>query len=180
MPALGQSVSFGRFMTESLDWEKWSSFSQNRYVEEAERYSKPGSVAQKKAFFEAHYKNLAAKKKAEAEAAALLEQQSKAQEQEILAVLDSEPVVDSNPDVVLKTEESASVLDSIEKETEFSEAVKVEHSNSKVIRLIVFGFISFSLFEVIDVFMSLVAERSSSSDYDQEKEDTFFFFFEGD
>lgn len=56
-------------MSESLAWEKWSTFSHNRYVEEAERYSRPGSVAQKKAFFEAHYKNLAARK-----AAVLLEQ----------------------------------------------------------------------------------------------------------
>jgi len=63
-------VSFGRFTTESLAWEKWSTFSTNRYVEEAERYSKPGSVAEKKAFFEAHYKKLAAQK-----AAALLEQE---------------------------------------------------------------------------------------------------------
>ncbi|KAF2316522.1 hypothetical protein GH714_041863 [Hevea brasiliensis] len=67
--ALGQSISFGRFMSESLAWEKWSTFSHNRYVEEAERFSRPGSVAQKKAYFEAHYKNLAARK-----AAALLEQ----------------------------------------------------------------------------------------------------------
>lgn len=67
---LGESVSFGRFTTESLAWEKWSTFSTNRYVEEAERYSKPGSVAEKKAFFEAHYKKLAAQK-----AAALLEQE---------------------------------------------------------------------------------------------------------
>ncbi|RDX96711.1 Protein WVD2-like 7, partial [Mucuna pruriens] len=67
--ALGQSISFGRFMSESLAWEKWSTFSHNRYVEEAERFSRPGSVAQKKAFFEAHYKKLAAQK-----AAALLEQ----------------------------------------------------------------------------------------------------------
>ncbi|EOY02638.1 hypothetical protein QUC31_018068 [Theobroma cacao] len=66
---LGQSISFGRFMSESLAWEKWSTFSHNKYVEEAERYSRPGSVAQKKAFFEAHYKSLAARK-----AAALLEQ----------------------------------------------------------------------------------------------------------
>ena len=67
--ALGQSISFGRFMTESLSWEKWSTFSHKRYVEEAEKYSRPGSVAEKKAFFEAHYKRVAAKK-----AAALLEQ----------------------------------------------------------------------------------------------------------
>ncbi|KAL7232702.1 hypothetical protein ACSBR2_010668 [Camellia fascicularis] len=70
MHALGESISFGRFMTESLSWEKWSSFSHNRYVEEASRYAQPGSVAQKKAFFEAHYKRIAAAKKA----AALLEQ----------------------------------------------------------------------------------------------------------
>lgn len=69
MHALGESVSFGRFMSESLAWEKWSTFSHNRYVEEAERYAQKGSVAQKKAFFEAHYKRIAAKK-----AAALLEQ----------------------------------------------------------------------------------------------------------
>ncbi|KAL3526135.1 hypothetical protein ACH5RR_014507 [Cinchona calisaya] len=67
--ALGESVSFGRFVSESLAWEKWSTFSHNRYVEEAEKYAQPGSVAQKKAFFEAHYKRIAAKK-----AAALLEQ----------------------------------------------------------------------------------------------------------
>ncbi|KAK9272262.1 hypothetical protein L1049_002633 [Liquidambar formosana] len=67
--ALRDSVSFGRFVSESLAWEKWSSFSHNRYVEEAEKYAQPGSVAQKKAFFEAHYKRLAAKK-----AEALLEQ----------------------------------------------------------------------------------------------------------
>ncbi|XP_048632133.1 protein WVD2-like 7 isoform X3 [Brassica napus] len=75
--ALGQSVSFGRFMSEKLDWEKWSSFpTQNRYVAEAERYSRPGSVAQKKAFFEAHYKKLAAARKAAAEEALLLRQQT--------------------------------------------------------------------------------------------------------
>ncbi|GAB4848033.1 hypothetical protein Ancab_002693 [Ancistrocladus abbreviatus] len=69
MYALGESVSLGRFMSESLAWEKWSSFSRNHYVEEAEKYSKPGSVAQKKAYFEAHFKRMAALK-----AAALLEQ----------------------------------------------------------------------------------------------------------
>ncbi|XP_027153292.1 protein WVD2-like 7 isoform X3 [Coffea eugenioides] len=71
--ALTSSVSFGRFVSESLVWEKWSSFNQNRYLEEAEKYSKPGSVAEKKAYFEAHYKKIAARK-----AAPLLEQQSAA------------------------------------------------------------------------------------------------------
>ncbi|WJX33528.1 hypothetical protein P8452_21727 [Trifolium repens] len=62
--ALGESISFGRFMSESLDWEKWSAFTCNRYVEEAEKYSKLGSVAAKKAYFEAHYKRKAAEKSA--------------------------------------------------------------------------------------------------------------------
>lgn len=57
-------------MSESLAWEKWSSFSHNRHLEEVEKFSKPGSVAQKKAYFEAHYKRIAAAKKA----AALLEE----------------------------------------------------------------------------------------------------------
>ncbi|MCI21387.1 neurofilament heavy polypeptide-like [Trifolium medium] len=77
MKAFEESVSFGRFMTETLEWEKWSTFSHNRYVEEAERISKPGSVAQKKAFFEAHYKKLAAQK-----AAALLEKSDSLKKQE--------------------------------------------------------------------------------------------------
>ncbi|CAH2080103.1 unnamed protein product [Thlaspi arvense] len=64
--ALSQSVSFGRFMTENLEWGKWSSFSHKKYVDEAEKFSQPGSVAQKKAFFEAHYKKIAEAKKAKA------------------------------------------------------------------------------------------------------------------
>ncbi|KAK7312013.1 hypothetical protein RJT34_10550 [Clitoria ternatea] len=62
--ALGESISFGRFMSETLDWGKWSTFSHNRYVEEAEKYSKPGSVAAMKAYFEAHYKKKAAERAA--------------------------------------------------------------------------------------------------------------------
>ncbi|CAL9224041.1 unnamed protein product [Arabidopsis halleri] len=64
--ALSQSVSFGRFVTENLEWGKWSSFSHKKYVDEAEKFSQPGSVAQKKAFFEAHYKKIAEAKKAKA------------------------------------------------------------------------------------------------------------------
>ncbi|KAL6969499.1 hypothetical protein U1Q18_029212 [Sarracenia purpurea var. burkii] len=56
------SVSFGRFESDSLSWEKWSSFSTNKYLEEVEKCSTPGSVAQKKAYFEAHYKRIAAQK----------------------------------------------------------------------------------------------------------------------
>ncbi|GAV81325.1 TPX2 domain-containing protein [Cephalotus follicularis] len=61
-PALEVSVSFGRFDNDSLSWEKWSSFSPNKYLEEVEKFATPGSVAQKKAYFEAHYKKIAAKK----------------------------------------------------------------------------------------------------------------------
>ncbi|KAJ4959782.1 hypothetical protein NE237_019692 [Protea cynaroides] len=56
--ALEVSVSFGRFENELLSWEKWSSFSQNKYLEEVEKCSTPGSVASKKAYFEAHYKKI--------------------------------------------------------------------------------------------------------------------------
>ncbi|KAL2545088.1 uncharacterized protein Fot_14321 [Forsythia ovata] len=76
MLALGESISFGRFMLESLSWEKWSTFSHKKYDEEVERYSQPGSVAQKKAFFEAHYKRITAQK-----VAALLEQANSVDEQ---------------------------------------------------------------------------------------------------
>lgn len=60
--ALTSSISFGRFMTEPLDWEKWSSFSHNRTLEDVQKHSRPGAVAEKKAFFEAHYKKIASKK----------------------------------------------------------------------------------------------------------------------
>ncbi|KAG9144323.1 hypothetical protein Leryth_019417 [Lithospermum erythrorhizon] len=59
---LEPSVSFGKFENDSLSWEKWSSFSPNKYLEEVEKCSTPGSVAEKKAYFEAHYKNIAARK----------------------------------------------------------------------------------------------------------------------
>ncbi|CAN6727271.1 unnamed protein product [Malus baccata var. baccata] len=57
------SVSFGRFENDSsLSWEKWSTFSPNKYLEEVEKCATPGSVAQKRAYFEAHYKRVAARK----------------------------------------------------------------------------------------------------------------------
>ncbi|KAL4361729.1 hypothetical protein GQ457_04G006690 [Hibiscus cannabinus] len=61
-PALEESVSFGRFENDSLSWEKWSTFSPNKYLEEVEKCATPGSVAQKKAYFEEHYKKVAARK----------------------------------------------------------------------------------------------------------------------
>lgn len=56
------SVSFGRFSLDTLSWEKWSAFSQNRYLEEVEKCSTPGSVAKKAAYFDAHYKKIAAQR----------------------------------------------------------------------------------------------------------------------
>lgn len=61
-PLLEVSVSFGRFENDLLSWEKWSTFSPNKYLEEVEKYSTPGSVAQKRAYFEAHYKKIADRK----------------------------------------------------------------------------------------------------------------------
>ncbi|XP_021293358.1 protein WVD2-like 7 isoform X2 [Herrania umbratica] len=61
-PALEVSVSFGRFENDSLSWEKWSSFSPNKYLEEVEKCATPGSVAKKKAYFEEHYRKIAARK----------------------------------------------------------------------------------------------------------------------
>lgn len=50
------SISFGRFEAESLCWERRSSFSHNRYLEEVVKCSKSGSVEEKKAYFESHFK----------------------------------------------------------------------------------------------------------------------------
>ncbi|CAL9188829.1 unnamed protein product [Musa hybrid cultivar] len=50
------SISFGRFEAKTMSWERRSSFSHNRYLEEVEKYATPGSVTQKKAYFEAHFK----------------------------------------------------------------------------------------------------------------------------
>ncbi|CAK8533166.1 unnamed protein product [Lathyrus sativus] len=139
--ALGQSISFGRFMTETLAWEKWSSFTQNRYVEEAEKYSKPGSVAQKKAFFEAHYKKLAAQKAA----AALLEQEANnaAAQNNVAEQQENNEKVDESPkyEIVVKEEQDTNVLSNDVKEeqdTKVSESNKLEEDvlrNSMMVEL---------------------------------------------
>ncbi|GAA0155464.1 hypothetical protein LIER_38095 [Lithospermum erythrorhizon] len=59
---LTSSISLGRYMSESLDWQKSSTFTENRYMEDVKKYSRPGSVAQMKAHFEAHFKKKATKK----------------------------------------------------------------------------------------------------------------------
>lgn len=59
---LGESVSFGRFAVDSVSWVKRSSFNHNQYLEEIGNCSTPGSVRQKKAYFEAYYKAIAERK----------------------------------------------------------------------------------------------------------------------
>ncbi|CAL0321653.1 unnamed protein product [Lupinus luteus] len=129
--ALGQSISFGRYMSESLAWEKWSSFSHNRYVEEAERYAKPGSVAQKKAFFEAHYKKLAAQKAA---AAALLEQANNAAASTNAAAPNNEGEVVDSISTLVNEEQDSKVLNLISEEPDTMLKVKtiVHDSNSDI------------------------------------------------
>ncbi|CAN8235652.1 unnamed protein product [Cochlearia groenlandica] len=52
------SISFGRFEKDGLlSWERRSSFSHNKYLEEADKCSKPGSVTLIKARLEAHFKS---------------------------------------------------------------------------------------------------------------------------
>ncbi|KAJ0634314.1 putative protein WVD2-like 7 [Helianthus annuus] len=51
-------------MNEPLDWERWSSFSHNRIREDVQKHSRPGAVAEKKAFFEAYFSRFASKKSA--------------------------------------------------------------------------------------------------------------------
>lgn len=85
-------------MSDSLSWEKWSTFSHNRYVEEAEKFSRPGSVAQKKAFFEAHYKKIAAQR-----AAALLEQENAASSSKSLQQTQTEHNASASPHTSIST-----------------------------------------------------------------------------
>lgn len=61
------SISFGRFAVETLEWEKRSVFSHNRYQEELENFKAPGIVAQKKAYFEEYYRKIRAAKKLQSE-----------------------------------------------------------------------------------------------------------------
>ena len=98
---LSESVSFGRFVSEPLSWDKWSSFPHKKYVEEAASYAQPGSVAEKKAFFEAHYKKIAAQKaaaEAEAEAAALLERQNHANAERVVENAADDTKITDNED----------------------------------------------------------------------------------
>ncbi|KAG5224587.1 protein WVD [Salix suchowensis] len=61
------SISFGRYASDTLAWEKYSAFSHNRCQEELEKFKAPGLVAQKKAYFEEYYKKIRVMKGLQAE-----------------------------------------------------------------------------------------------------------------
>ncbi|WCJ34845.1 TPX2 (targeting protein for Xklp2) protein family [Euphorbia peplus] len=50
------SISLGRYEHEALSWEKYSAFTNNTLLEEIEKFMESGLVAQKKAYFERHYR----------------------------------------------------------------------------------------------------------------------------
>ncbi|KAK4753589.1 hypothetical protein SAY87_001693 [Trapa incisa] len=58
------SISSIRLETGTLSWENFC-LSPNKYLQEVEKCATPGSVAQKKAYFEAHHKNINAARKME-------------------------------------------------------------------------------------------------------------------
>ncbi|CAM8881278.1 unnamed protein product [Rhodiola kirilowii] len=115
------SISFGRFDNDLLSWERWSSFSQNKYLEEVEKCSTPGSVAEKKAYFEAHYKKVAAKK-------AEIEDQQKQVEASLLVAAKN----NGESSTVIKKEETKNelkqlVADSWVEEKPIGESVAAEN-----------------------------------------------------
>ncbi|RID60026.1 hypothetical protein BRARA_F03210 [Brassica rapa] len=142
--ALSQSISFGKFMSENLEWGKWSTFSHKKYVEEAEKYSRPGSVAQKKAFFEAHYKRIAEAKKAATEehptvtpAEVLLHT---LETQPPLSLLPEEETLERNKEEVLVVvddplEEKKKKKQDEEEDCSVGEKEKVKTKNKPVFRL---------------------------------------------
>ncbi|KAJ6313340.1 hypothetical protein OIU77_014778 [Salix suchowensis] len=112
-PALQVSVSFGRFENDSLSWDKWSSFSQNKYLEEVEKCATPGSVAEKRAYFEAHYKKIAARK------AELLDQEKQIEHD--LSTTNNQ----NSGDVIVKTGQMDSDFDASNGQTS-AEGVRLE------------------------------------------------------
>ncbi|KAM0000328.1 putative protein WVD2-like 7 [Helianthus debilis subsp. tardiflorus] len=108
---LGGCYNTVEFMSDSSGCEKWSNVSKKCYVEEAKSYTQPGSVAEKKAFFDAYYKKIAAQKAA---AAALLEQE-KAAAAAAAAAAEAERVTSKVVDLVIDNniDEDAKNTDSL-------------------------------------------------------------------
>ncbi|KAI3497637.1 hypothetical protein L1887_33086 [Cichorium endivia] len=119
--ALTTSISFGRFMTEPLDWEKWSSFSHNRTLEDVQKHSRPGAVAEKKAFFEAHYKKIASKKTTKSP-----QKENKPPNHSPQTTIS--PTISNTHSPIDETRENESVLSQIDEHT--TGTIQVEHDIS--------------------------------------------------
>ncbi|CAA7049760.1 unnamed protein product [Microthlaspi erraticum] len=167
---LTESVSFGRFASETLQWEKWSAFTQNRYLEEVERFTKPGSVAEKKAFFEAHFKSRAA---AGRTTKTKIEQVNVKTSDEALCEVKKDKLIDSeevslvvnevsNPEVVDSVAPSTSVID----ETNDVQAGEVKVTTEE-------KFDSMALDEGISTSMSKERRPSSSGSKASKPEPSF-------
>ena len=150
-PFLEVSVSFGRFENDILSWEKWSTFSPNKYLEEVEKYATPGSVAQKRAYFEAHYKKIADRKK-------LLEQE---REMEGNTTISNE--LDDGGDVMDLTER---VDSESEKSNPQVSAEEVEQDTTLI------GEVSSVCQEVVKDDVGSIAESESSSAVEKEEPDS--------
>lgn len=111
-------------MSESLAWEKWSTFSHNRYLEEVERFSKPGTVAEKKAYFEAHYK-----KKAAMKAAAAVEE-ANAAANEIPGLKTTTEILDNSPTDTDSAKENRHMAIKEQKEQRFSHTCADSHMDT--------------------------------------------------
>ncbi|WZZ72302.1 hypothetical protein YC2023_083672 [Brassica napus] len=126
-PSLQVSVSFGRFENDSLSWEKFSAFSPNKYLEEAGKFSTPGSVARKKAYFEAHYKKVAERK------AEFMDHQDKeiGKNASFRSVLTDQGSVESGPVTESVVEEGCNGQLTCEEVKHVTDIVKEEVKNSQ-------------------------------------------------
>jgi len=122
-PSLQVSVSFGRFENDSLSWERWSSFSPNKYLEEVEKCATPGSVAQKKAYFEAHYKKIAARK------AELLAQEKQKENDSFRSEEQDEIDLGGNTDVQLDKSDTQGFDEGVTQETSSVAEIHRTHVN---------------------------------------------------
>ncbi|CAA0383715.1 unnamed protein product [Arabidopsis thaliana] len=129
---LTESVSFGRYANETLAWARWSAFTQNRYLEEVERFTKPGSVAEKKAFFEAHFKNRASGKAATQ--TKRIEQAKVKDSVKIVCDIPKDILVDSEVPLAVSREVSSNEVDSVVPSISvIDETGKVENLKSVVV-----------------------------------------------
>ena len=126
-PSLQVSVSFGRFENDSLSWEKFSAFSPNKYLEEAGKFSTPGSVARKKAYFEDHYKKVAERK------AEFMDHQDKeiGKNASFRSVLTDQGSVESGPVTESVVEEGCNGQLTCEEVKHVTDIVKEEVKNSQ-------------------------------------------------